>query len=101
MIPPDRPSLILADKRRNRITLDKITTLSSQIMEHDISQLARRDPVQVREEELDCYSNSIREKPYCSTITKTTGKVKLLIQEFPEFFARHLCNVCLSCDLCI
>jgi hypothetical protein len=62
-------------------------------MEHDISQLARRDPVQVREEELDCYSNSTRKKPYCGTITKTTGKVKLLIQEFPEFFARHLCNV--------
>jgi hypothetical protein len=73
--------------------LDKITTPSAHITEHDISQLARRDPVQAREEELDYCSNSIRKKPYCGTITKTTGKVKLLIQEFPEFFARHLCNV--------
>jgi len=35
--------------------------------------------VQARKEELGCYSNSIRKKPYCGTITKTTGKVKLMI----------------------
>jgi hypothetical protein len=75
------------------MALYKITTPSAHIMEHDISQLARREPVQASEEELDCCSNSIRKKPYCGTITKTTGKVKLLIHEFPEFFARHLCNV--------
>jgi hypothetical protein len=76
---PDRPSLILADKRCNRITLDKITTRSAHIMEHDISQLDRSEPVRVKEEELGCYSNSIREKPCPDTIAENTGEVKLMM----------------------
>ena len=75
---PDRPSLILADRQCSRMTLDETTTPSAHIMEHDISQLACRKPVQANEE-LGCYSNSIRKKPYPDTIAENTGEVKLMI----------------------